>query len=347
MGSVLGVEPWDEVVGQPGAVAFLRGAAADPVHAYLLVGPSGTGKRAAARAFAADVLADGAADPERVRRLCAAENHPDLIVVERTGASIDVETARRVGRLAVRPPVEADRKVLVLVDFHLVRQAGPALLKTIEEPSATTVFVVLADEIPSELVTIASRCVQVPFGPIPAADVVAALVADGVDEATARVAADAAGGDLRRARLLTTDPELGARAEAWRTVPDRLDGSGHRALTIADELLGLLDAAAGPVQAAQVAELERWREERETQGLPTSVPKELADRHKRELRRARTDELRSGLRTLAGRYRADLLDGGDPARTARALEAVTDTAAGLTFNPGEKLLLQSLLIRLG
>ncbi|MEM9608498.1 MAG: hypothetical protein AAGA99_13830 [Actinomycetota bacterium] len=341
------MEPWDDVVGQPAAVEFLRQAATDPVHAYLFVGPAGSGKRAAARAFAADLLSDGSDDPERVRRLAASESHPDLVVVERTGASIDMATAREVARLAVRPPTEADRKVLVLVDFHLVRQAGPALLKTIEEPSPTTVFVVLADEVPAELITIASRCVQVPFRPVPAAEVVAALVADGVDEPTAALAAEAASGDLRRARLLTTDPELGARAEAWRSVPDRLDGSGHEALGVVDELIGLLDAAAGPIEAAHAVELERWSEERAANGLPTSVPKELADRHKRELRRARTDELRSGLDALAARYRSDLVGGGDPETTARALEAITDTAGGLTFNPGERLLLQSLLVRLG
>ena len=68
-------DPWDDVIGQSSAVEFLRRAAADPVHAYLLVGPAGGGKRAAARAFAADVLADGAEDPDRVRRLAGAEAH--------------------------------------------------------------------------------------------------------------------------------------------------------------------------------------------------------------------------------------------------------------------------------
>ncbi|MEO1064222.1 MAG: hypothetical protein AAFZ07_22610 [Actinomycetota bacterium] len=339
-------DPWEDVVGQGAAVEFLRRAAADPVHAYLFVGPAGSGKRAAARAFAADVLARGAADPDRVRRLAADEAHPDLVVVERTGASIDVETARHVGRLAVRPPVEADRKVLVLVDFHLVRQAGPALLKTIEEPSPTTVFVVLADEVPPELVTIASRCVQVPFGPVPTSAVVDALVASGVEPATATVAADAASGDLRRARLLATDDELGARTAAWRQVPDRLDGTGHAAMTVADELLALLDAASTPFEADHAAEIERWHEQREAQGASKAVPKEMVDRHKRELRRARTDELRSGLRTLADRYRADLLAGGEAREALAGLDAVGTAAAGLTFNPGERLLLQDLLFRL-
>ena len=44
---------WDEVIGQPTAVELLAAAAADPVHAYLFVGPAGCTKLQAARAFAA------------------------------------------------------------------------------------------------------------------------------------------------------------------------------------------------------------------------------------------------------------------------------------------------------
>lgn len=56
--SVTALDPWDEVVGQDATVSMLRSSAAgDPVHAWLFVGPRGSGKRAAARAFAADLLA--------------------------------------------------------------------------------------------------------------------------------------------------------------------------------------------------------------------------------------------------------------------------------------------------
>ena len=53
---------WDRVVGQPTAVALLTAAAADPVHAYLFVGPAGSTKLQAARAFAA-LLLDPTGDP--------------------------------------------------------------------------------------------------------------------------------------------------------------------------------------------------------------------------------------------------------------------------------------------
>ena len=52
--------PWAGVVGQPGAVRQLAAAVGAPVHAYLLVGPPGSGKRALARGFAAALLSQGA-----------------------------------------------------------------------------------------------------------------------------------------------------------------------------------------------------------------------------------------------------------------------------------------------
>ncbi|MFN7150884.1 MAG: ATP-binding protein, partial [Microthrixaceae bacterium] len=74
------VDLWSEVVGQDPAVAQLRAALASPVHAYLLVGPEGSGKRALARAFAAELLAGGLDDDraERTHRLVAAEAHPAM-----------------------------------------------------------------------------------------------------------------------------------------------------------------------------------------------------------------------------------------------------------------------------
>ena len=77
-----------------------------------------------------------------------AGRHPDLHEFERAGPYITVEQADSIIREANRSGVESDRKVLVLVDFHLVQPAVEAkLLKTIEEPPAGTVFVVLAETV--------------------------------------------------------------------------------------------------------------------------------------------------------------------------------------------------------
>jgi DNA polymerase-3 subunit delta' len=357
------------VPGQEAAVAALSAAAVRPVHAYLLVGPPGTGRMAAATDFAAALLCphggDGTCDScRRVRE----GTHPDVVVVEREGAYITVDDAHEVARLAARSPVEGDRKVLVLRDFHLVREAGPALLKTIEEPPPSAVFVVVAEWGPPELVTIASRCVLVEFAPLAPATVVAALVADGIDHDKAVALSEVAQGRLDRARLLAADPEFAARRLAWAAVPGRLDGRGHSAAVCADELVALLDRSVAPLRQRQEAEIAAL-EERNTRALEVNGKlgkgsrsgvkagvAEMETRHKRELRRQRTDELRTGLATLAAAYRDRLAastgrPGGvdlERARAAASAVALVDAAGcALANNPGELLLLQGLLARLG
>lgn len=341
---------WGEVVGQPDAVRQLRAAAASPVHAYLLVGPEGSGKRAAARAFAADLLAAGHDEEgaDRARRLVAAEAHPALTVVEREGASITVPMANEIVRVASLSPPEGDLQVFVLVDFHLVGQAAPILLKTIEEPPATTVFVVLAEEIAPELVTIASRCVRVDLAAVPQHLLVERLVAEGVEPDLAAACTAGAGGSLARARLLARDPEVSARRDAWYAAPARLDGSGAAASAVADELLASVDGVLAPLAAVHAEEMERFVGGFEAAGLEPRKGdlKRLEERHKREQRRVRVDELRSGLATLVGRYRDELAAGGSHEDFLTAADAVQELCDGLVFNPNEGLQLRALMVRL-
>ena len=119
--------------------------------------------------------------------------HPDVIFFEREGAALSIDQAREVSRIAVRSSLEGGRQVVVLPDLHLARDAVPALLKTIEEPPLHTVFIALAEFVPPELVTIASRCVRVEFRPLTDQEIAGALVADGVPEERAVAGSDPCG----------------------------------------------------------------------------------------------------------------------------------------------------------
>ena len=364
----MGAEPADglpaaslfiEVVGQPAAVAALRAAARHPVHAYLFRGPPGSGRRAAARAFAAALLCarGGCGHCDDCRRALAG-THPDLVTVERTGASLGIEEARRLTMLAQRRPYEAARQVLVVADVHLALRSAPALLKTVEEPPPSTVFVLLADDVPPELVTVASRRVEVAFPPVPTGAVATWLTERGVDPDRAALVASGAGGDLVRARLLAEDEGFSARLDLWRSVPARLDGQGAVSAELARSLLDSLDSAVAPLQAqhgADLAEAEAEATARGERGLPGR--KELVDRQHREERRWRTDELRAGLGVLARAYRDRLADvvrdgSGAPTRPGElrgyeeAVGLITATAVALQRNPNESLLLESLLVSL-
>jgi DNA polymerase-3 subunit delta' len=336
---------WDLVVGQPAAVDALRRSAAAPVHAYLLVGPPGSTKDEAARAFAA-VLIAGVDDPGgRDARLTLAGEHPDVREVQRSGPFITAEQAREIVRLAALAPVEGDRKVMILHEFHLVRPEGAALLlKTVEEPPASTIFLVLADFVPHDLVTIASRCVRVEFRSIPADVLTAQLVAEGAGPDDAARVAAAAGGDLSRARVLAADPSLAERRRVFAEIPRRLDGTGATVVRLVAELLARIDEAAAPLAEQHTREVAELEARIELVGERGSGRKMLEDRHKRELRRHRTDELRSGLTVLAAAYRDALVAGGrHPESLSAAVERIYGAIDAFEHNPNESLLLQSLL----
>jgi DNA polymerase-3 subunit delta' len=339
------------VVGQEAALRSLRAAVHQPVHAYLLVGPAGAGARVAAEGLAAALVCeDGGCGRCRDCRLALSGQHPDVVGFVPSGASLSTEQVEEIVRLAARSPVEGDRKVLVLHELHRIGpNVGPKLLKTVEEPPASTVFVIVADHVPRELVTVASRCVRIDLPPLQVAEVEGALLAEGASAQAAAVAAAAAMGDVDRARLLLTDEGVGTRRDAWAGVPRRLDGSGAAVAALAAELLDQVERGAAPLQAAHEAEVAALEERIAAYGERGSGRKQLEAEHRRQLRRHRTGELRFGLATLAGRYRDALATGSaglDPRACVAAVVAIDAAADALPRNPNEPLLLQALLLGL-
>jgi len=358
-----GLDPWRAVPGQERAVAQLRASAPDPVHAFLFLGPPGAGKETAALVFAGEVLAASAAtsdDAARYRRLAADGQHPDITIVRRVGAFVSAEQVDDIIRIAALKPMEGSRKVLVLDEFHLITnkpEVAGKLLKSIEEPPGGTVFIVLSDDLPDELITIASRCLEIGF-PALSDDVVASvLVADGLDAERAARVSIAAYGDLDRARLLARDERFALRVDAWRAIPTRLDGSGATVALAVAELRAAIDDAALPLRDRQHAEADALTERIERYGQRGSGARALEELHRRQLRRLRTDELRMGFGELARTYRDRLLPssaGGtgralDPAQVdavTAAVRLLAEATDSLIRNPTDELMLQALLLRL-
>lgn len=322
----------DRVKGQPEAVGLLRGALRAPLHAYLFLGPPGSGRLDASIAFAAALLCpEGGCGACASCREALALRHPDLEVVERVGASILVKQAREVARLALRTPRAARYQVLILADFHLVDEAAPALLKTLEEPPDTTVIIITAETIPSPFVTIASRCVQVPFKPLGDETINEVLIGEGVEVATAKAVSEVAAGRLDRARLLARDPGFAERLQRWKTVPGRLDGTGAKVAQIADELLASIAEPVEVVRARQAEEIARLQAEAERRGEKVIPGRALLEeRHARELRRVRTDEIRAGLAALSAVCRGRLAEpDASPPRLRATLSAIRGHRRGV------------------
>ena len=242
----------------PHARAVLHAAVppdGSPSHAYLFHGPAGAGKREAARAFAAELLAEGAADPENARRRAVEGVHPDLTWVRPSGAAEmlvgDIEEP--VIGAASRTPFESQRRVFVIEGADTMNdQAANKMLKTLEEPPPFAHLVLLTDKLGNMLATILSRCQLVRFEAATPAELSTRLqTKHGVPSLTADACARLALGDAERALALAL-----AEGPALRDAGEKFARAALHS-TLADRPhVALLDLARarGDVAATKVAE---------------------------------------------------------------------------------------------
>lgn len=309
--------PFSEVRAQDRATGSLRAALARGTlhHAYLLGGPAGVGKGTVARLLAQAVNCEGGeggpsgwrADPCGACGPCRKIEkgaHPDVLLLqeERVMAKAgrwEPEGGRTPSRDIVVAQIrdltdrrlslrlfEGRRRVVIVDPADAMNvQAQNALLKTLEEPPDDTTLV-LVSAAPDELLpTIRSRCLRVPFGPLPAALVEELLVREalarggeggkqaraeaesGALQARARDAADLSGGSLARARALldgdVTAVEASLRAAAGLTADAPLGWLAFaRSLGRVDPRGGEAEDGTDREQVAEVGEalLAWWRD---------------------------------------------------------------------------------------
>ena len=339
-------------------------------HAYLFHGPPGTGKRTAARAFAAELLAGGEPDPDLVRRRVEHGSHPDLTWVVPTGAHVmrveDVEEP--VVSAATRTPFEASKRVFVLERVDTMNdEVANRLLKTLEEPPEFVHLILLTDALSQVIETVVSRCQLVRFDPLPHELVAAALQAEGVPAERAAACGRLALGNAARARFLATPEGDALRDDVERLVRDALAGDSGEPepwrglLTRAEERRAEAEEAAA-VRAEERLELEP--KGRERRGLE----RELEEAAKRDGRRARTEVLDLGLALAALSFRdlvclsedagdavlatdrapalAAAAAGRDPRKLREAAEQCEETRLALEVNVTEDLALSALTFRL-
>ena len=142
------------------------------VHAYLLTGARGLGKRTLARTLASALFCTSENRPcgrcEACRRVLDG-NEPDVITLfADDGKQIGVDRVREVIQKTSQHAFgDGWRVVLIEPVEKMTPQAQNALLKSLEEPLARVVFLLMTHELTATLGTIASRCVRVKLSPWP------------------------------------------------------------------------------------------------------------------------------------------------------------------------------------
>lgn len=358
---------------QPAARLALAAAADAPSHAYLLTGPPGSGKRAAARALAAELLAGGAPEPDAARRRALADPspHPDLVWLRPTGTQHLVATVRErvIGPASYRP-FEGERRVFVIEAAEAMEEESQnALLKTLEEPASFAHLILLTSEPEALLETVRSRCRPIRFDRLAPEAVERRLStkAEGLPAAELRAAARLSGGDLERARFLVTPEGRALRSAVEACVHAAVEGglaaAPWRALLEIADATG--EAAAQRVRAAA----EEHAEGAGATGIEARrIAREGEEAARRAARRARTSTLDLGLGLIGAWLRdlsavaegapdlvltadraeviAGLGAGVDGRRARRAAELTLDTRRRLQVNVAEELALEALHNRL-
>jgi DNA polymerase III subunit gamma/tau len=183
----------------------------DLVHAYLFLGPAGTGKTTIARIFAAMINSSkgptSKLDPSdpMASAVLAGKNHPDVKELD-AASNNGVDEIRELRQNAAYAPMEMRKKIYIIDECHqLSSQAWQALLKILEEPPEWVMFILCTTEAAKIPATIMTRVMELRFNPLPTQ-----MVGDQIkricqaeniqiDEDAARLVATSAGGSMRMA----------------------------------------------------------------------------------------------------------------------------------------------------
>ncbi|WP_059016552.1 DNA polymerase III subunit delta' [Mycobacterium sp. M26] len=357
-------------------------------HAWLITGPPGSGRSIAALCFAAALqcTADGTPGCGQCRACTTtmAGTHGDVRRIIPEGLSIGVDEMRTIVQIASRRPSTGRWQIVVVEDAdRLTEGAANALLKVVEEPPPSTVFLLCAPSVDPEdiAITLRSRCRHVALVTPSTAAIAQVLVdSDGLSVEEAQWAASVSGGHVGRARRLATDSE--ARDRRTRALGLARDAATPtRAYAAAEELVATAEAEARALTGG--------RDEVEAEELRTALGaggtgkgtagalrgaagaiKDLERRQKSRQTRASRDALDRALIDLATYFRdallvangagsvapnhpdmadkvASLAAHASPERLLRCIEAVLECREALAMNVKPKFAVDAMVATVG
>ena len=292
---------WDELVGQEAAIEAVRHASqpgsASMTHAWMIVGPAGSGRSTLALAFAATLVSQD--DDDQALALVSAGTHPDVSVISTDRVTISIDEVRELVTQSYYAPSRSRWRVIVMEDAdRMTERTSNVLLKALEEPPPQTVWILCAPSTQDVLPTIQSRVRTITLR-TPSAEQVAELIhrREGVSHERALEAAREAQCHIGMATRLATDDD--ARSRRDHTVQAVLQ---LRSVSQAVTQAGALIAVANEDQKALLEKLDEQEREETLRSLgiqpggsvPAAVRSSVKALEENQKRRA-TRSLRDGV----------------------------------------------------
>ena len=327
-------------------------------HAWLITGPPGSGRSVAALCFAAALQCTSDGIPGcgecRACTTTMAGTHADVRRIIPEGLSIGVDEMRNIVQIASRRPGTGRWQIVLIEDAdRLTEGAANALLKVVEEPPPSTVFLLCAPSVDPEdiAITLRSRCRHVALVTPPVDAIARVLIeTDELPEDEATWAASVSGGHVGRARRLATDEK--ARERRQRALGLARDAATpSRAYAAAEELVATAEAEARALtEDRNEAETEELRTALGAGGTgkgtagtlrgATGAIKDLERRQKSRQTRASRDALDRALIDLATYFRDALLVSSGAGEVQANHPDMTDRVAAMAAHASPDKLLR-------
>lgn len=207
-----------DIVGQESIISHMKNAIKlnKISHAYIINGEKGMGKKTIAKIFSMTLQCEKGGDEPCMQchscKQAISNNHPDIrwITHEKPSTIAIDEVREQINNDILIKPYSSKYKIYIVDEAEkLTVQAQNALLKTIEEPPAYGIIILLTNNKDSFLQTILSRCVALEMRPVASTDIINYLrEKEKIPDYQAKMVVNFAGGNLGRAIRLASMEEF-------------------------------------------------------------------------------------------------------------------------------------------
>ncbi len=336
---------FEDIKGQQDGVTQLENALKHPVNSYIFYGNRGTYIEECARIFASRLIDETGSLDSRIGK----QIFSDVIEFEPIGVSYRIKEDVRESMLSemTKSPIESTKKVLIVHDAHRLRSdSANSMLKSIEEPPANLIWILIAPERDLVLPTIHSRCFPVQFSSLSSDIILDELLNENINEDLAKSIANNCGGRLDRAlNMAKRNRTLVLKAEE---LSKNLTATGGFVTTAASDVISLFDEISADLVSENKIKLDELKKEMKDSGYSDKIQKSVQASTK-----TRFESIEKRLKTELMQDFLDYFQGSlfEKSKSGQAtceyeISLIDEFRRKLIFNPNETLFLETLFATL-